>query len=51
MVTDCMAMVHHLKRPYLGESSKVIDDIKENIKDFEICLFDHEKKGEELGGP
>lgn len=34
VITDCMATVHHLKRPYLGESSRVIDDIKEKIKDF-----------------
>ena len=44
VVTDCVATVHHLKRLYLGESSRIIEDIKEKMKDFEICLFDHERR-------
>ena len=28
----------------MGESSRIIEDIKEKMKDFEICLFDHERR-------
>lgn len=41
-VTDCLATINHLKNPYRGSSTMIIEEIKAKVEEFDAVQANHE---------